>query len=263
MQHRYFRLAALLSSILIFFACSEDKSVSPKILENVAEKVFGTISIENQTHLYVKNDSGGVYLYGYPNHDVIETMLYRTVSAESKKMAEQRLADIELQHEKSDERITIATMINTQPGRLHYTSWYSLEIPNKMVLDVSGVWEDVTIFDMDTTLAVRDVRHNIAIVRQSGSAFVNTLDGDIYMEIALPDSGYCQGKTGGGDIVVRVPRETSATIRLKSREGPVSVNNLKVTNEVNAPGSVEGIIGLGEGEITLETARGSIILSGF
>ncbi|MBN1482426.1 hypothetical protein EH223_10335 [candidate division KSB1 bacterium] len=263
MQQRYLWLAIVLISVLIYFACSEDKSVSPKALENVGEKVFGAISIEQQKHLYVKNDSGGVYIYGYPDQDVIETLLYRTVSAESKKLAEQRLADIELKHDKADDLINIFTTVNTQPGRLRYTSWYSLEIPNKMVLDIHDVWEDINVFDLDTTLMVRDAGHNVSIVRHSGSAQVNTLTGDIYMEIAVPDSGYCVGHTGAGDIVVHLPQETSATIKLVTQDGLISVNNLEVKNEVATPSSFEGLLGLGEGEIILETGRGSIILQGF
>ena len=260
---KYILLLGVLVMLAVFAACSNDEPTAPKPLESVGEKVFDAIEIENQKHISVTNDSGGIYIYGYPNQDVIETLLYRTVSAEAKKLAEQRLGDIELQHRKTENNIDIFATIDTQPGGLNYTSWYSLDMPNNMVVDITAIWDDINIFDMDTTLTVTDAKRNISVVRHSGSTQLTTLAGDIYVEIAMPDSGYCIAETGAGDIVVRVPQETSARIELVSQSGSVTVNNLEVNDQVEQSGSLSGVLGLGEGEITLATNRGAIVLNGF
>ena len=126
--------------------CSQNDTVGPKPLENIGEQVFGSIDMQDQTHINVKNDSGGVYIYGYWNQDIIETMLYRTVSAESRTAAQERLLDVQLQHSRSEETIDIFATINTHPGRLRYSSWYNLELDNKLVLNIQDIPDDITVF---------------------------------------------------------------------------------------------------------------------
>ena len=76
------KIHSIISSLLFllfFFTCSQNDPAGPKPLKNVGEQVFGSIDMDDQTHINVKNDSGGVYIYGYWNQDVIETMLYQAL----------------------------------------------------------------------------------------------------------------------------------------------------------------------------------------
>lgn len=263
MHKRYSFLGMTLLAAL-FIGCATDETSGPKkALERADERLFGAIEFENQRHVSVKNDSGGIYIYGYPNQDVIETLLYRTVAAEDEVTAKNHLGDVELKFDKTDEQVSIYTAVTAPPGRLRYTTWYSLDVPNKMVLTIDKIWDDVTVFDMDTALTVIDAWRNVSIVRHNGSAQVNAVRGDIYLEIAIPEGGICAGQTNEGDIVARIPRDTSAKIKLLSHQGNVVVKNLTLKNEVGGTGALEAVLGLGAGEILLETGRGSIELSGF
>ena len=249
---------------VLFISCSQDDSPSGPILYvSAGEKIFGSIEWNGQKAISVANDSGGVYVYGYLNQQDIATMLYRKVSAAEINDAEARLTDITLDNTSSENQIDIFATIDTAPGQYRYDSFFSLELDRSIAVTLNNVGNDITIFDMDTTLIVNDAAKNVSVVRLTGSCDIQSLEGELYIEMELPEDGFCRGETNLGDIVVRLPKTTSATLTATTDEGTVTVRNLEVNDKVETASSLEGVLGNGNGEIVLHTKVGNIDIQGF
>lgn len=261
---RVWSILLLITMGALLVSCSQDDSpAGPILYVSAGEKVFDSIEWNGQKSVSVANDSGGVYIYGYLNQPDIATLLYRKVSAAEINDAKARLGDISLNSTTSQDHIDIFTTINAKEGQYRYDSFFSLDLDRSIAVTLNNIGDDITVFDIDTTLVVNDAAKNVSLVRQTGSCDIRSLEGELYIEMQLPEDGFCRGLTNLGDIVVRIPKETSATLKATTDEGAVTLRNLDVNDKVESTTSVEGVLGNGDGEIVLHTRLGNIDIQGF
>lgn len=79
----------------------------------------------------------------------------------------------------------------------------------------------------------------------------------------LPTGGECIATADEGRIALQVQSLASARVSLLTGAGNVTVINLSLTNVVQRPGSLTGILGAGAGEIRLATGGGDVVLIGY
>ena len=138
-----------------------------------------------------------------------------------------------------------------------------MEVPYQMLCQIENATEGIYVFDLDSTLFINNAKDNIEIQRHNGSCEINTSKGNISVEIALPDSGFCRCSTSMGDIVMKLPVTTSATVYAKSNEGTVGYTNLTFSSLSQKTDFLSGTLGTGDGEIYLETQKGNIQILSF
>ena len=57
---------------------------------------------------------------------------------------------------------------------------------------------------------------------------VSLSKGDLEVELALPTNGYCRCFNDEGDMIIKIPIETSATLNLHTNSGTISYDNLNI-----------------------------------
>ena len=189
--------------------------------------------------------------------------MYKNIKAATEAIASQYFDDIQLLHNIKDDTLFVSIHINNSNPNVEYACCLSLEIPYQMICLIHDILNGVTVSDLDTTLIVKDLNDDIEVIRQNGSCDLNTCKGDLSIETAIPDSGYCRGYSASGNIHLKIPGTTSATIVAYSHEGTVSYTNLDLEILYHKADSLSARSGSGNGEICLETEKGNIEMVGF
>lgn len=137
----------------------------------------------------------------------------------------------------------------------------SLSVPCSLSCVLDQVAGEIHVSDLDSTLTIKNA-YGVTIQRHMGSCAVSSLKGNVRVEIALPDKGYCRVVADAGDIFLALPANSSAIVTARSSNGTVDYAGLTFSTLQEQYGSVSGMLGTGNGEIRLQTKRGSIHLTG-
>jgi len=98
-----------------------------------------------------------------------------------------------------------------------------------------------------------------ALTFQAGQSVLKTGLGNVNLELDAVRDGSLEVSTSNGSIVLRLPRDASATVRANAVNGRVVVNPpLQVVPGAGAGGEVVAKAGAGKAEIRLSTSNGSI-----
>ena len=144
-----------------------------------------------------------------------------------------------------------------------YVVDYTLEVPARLVPEVSTVNGDVTIESVDNGLTVQVLNGTVTLTDIEGSSEVDIANGDTVAEIRIEDDEVIDLATLNGAISLRIPADTNAELSATVDNGTVSFTGLTLTNELITNNVITGTIGTGEGTIMLNVDNGSITLTGF
>jgi hypothetical protein len=245
-----------------FSGCSKNDSVSPVETKSYSVRELSSIPIEGERSLRIVNRFGGVLVNGYMQ-DGIDTYLFKTVTLTDPSLAQTNLDAIQLTHRTDGDTLSAAVLLNNSQGGADHECWVSLDAPYTMDCVLDSVVQQIRVYNMDGTLDVQNAEAGVEVSSHSGSLRIATRLGDIGMETVFPDSGFCIARTGFGNIVLRIPQSTSATVRAFTRKGIVGFSNLNWTSVAQQADSLSGILAEGHGEILLESQKGNIELIGF
>jgi len=260
---RNIRLGIFLFMIFLVLSCSREEYTAPPTFETYGMREFDGIKLSGEHTLQAQNRIGSIYIYGQVLDDTIMVYIYKTITAESKELAQDHFADIRLKH--SSHNDTLYTSIDPvyHPKIEQYSCALFLTIPYQMTCMIQNTTETVSVSDLNSKLIVKNSNNEIEVIRHVGSCEVNTLEGNISIEVAIPDSGFCRGVTACGNILLKIPDTTSSRLSAYSHSGKVGYSNLTFANTVQKSDSLAGILKDGDGEIYLETKEGDIEIIGF
>ena len=83
--------------ITLLTTCSKDSPIEPIELQEVNTRTFGNVTFTGEKTIKIRNDFGGIILYGINQVDTIGYMLYKIVKAERPKIARDHLDNIILE----------------------------------------------------------------------------------------------------------------------------------------------------------------------
>ncbi|UCE06389.1 MAG: DUF4097 family beta strand repeat protein [bacterium] len=260
---RNIRLCIFLFMIFLVLSCSRENGTEPLTLETYGMREFGGIKLSGEHVIHSQNSIGSIYIDGKVLDDTLLVYIYKTITAESKKLAQDHFSDIRLKHFSLND--TLYTSIDQvyHPKIEQYSCALFLTIPYQMECMIQNTKEKVSVSDLNSKLIVKDSNDEIEVIRHIGSCEVNTLEGNISIEVAIPDSGFCRGITACGDIFLKIPDTTSAKLSAYSHSGKVEYSNLTFANIIQKSDSLAGILEKGSGQIYLETNEGDIQIIGF
>jgi hypothetical protein len=225
--------------------------------------------------------NGTVEISTGTNLDSITIQGERIVESESIADAEEHLQYLNVDISQTSNIILVKTIQPSQSNGRNYIVNYRIEIPNDWEVDVeqingnvdlSGIRGNIRTVVTNGNISVSSCEGNIHTTITNGNSSFSDITGCIWSSIVngnstghitLADSGTCQQSVVNGNLILAIPRFTSAQFSAKTSSGLVNVNNLPLNNAQITTKSVTGTLGTGDGIVNIEAVNGSITVNGF
>jgi len=261
------QLTAIVSMLLIL-ALSSCLVVEP--IDHVSDTNFSAkapfsfdIPVNNQKYIEIEGINGQITISGETGLSSIKIWGERIVQSDSHTDAEEHLENLEVLVSDGHDKITVKT---DQPSVTHgrnYQVIYNIIIPDNWDVAVENVNGQVEIDSLNADVTIGLVNGDVILTNIRGTIITGVTNGTVYGRIILPLNGVCAISSVNGQIQLSIPKATSAALTAKVTNGTVSVTNLSLNNMVSSRNLVSGIIGSGQGTISIESVNGSISVSGF
>jgi Putative adhesin len=136
---------------------------------------------------------------------------------------------------------------------------------------LDGVAGNVDAETMSGEIAARDIDGEVRFKSMSGGLVLadgwldrleaNTMSGQIAADVTLRAGGDVHVSTMSGDVTLRLPEGSDATVRLHSTSGAVRTEfDTLRTTKAPASHTVSGNVGAGTGRVSVSTMSGSVTL---
>jgi len=261
------QLTAIVSMLLIL-ALTSCYVVDP--IDHVSDTNFSAkapfsfdIPVNNQKYIEIESINGQITISGEAGLSSVKIWGERIVQSDSYDDAEEHLENIEVLVSDGHDKIAVKT---EQPSITHgrnYQVIYNIIIPDNWAVVVENVNGQIEIDSLNADIAIGLVNGDVVLTNIRGNITTGVTNGTIYGTITLPLNGVCSMCSVNGQIQLNIPKTTSAALTAKVTNGTVSVTNLALNNMVSSRNSVSGIIGSGQGTISVESVNGTISVSGF
>ena len=259
MRARIILFIKLVSIVLVFSAGCKQESPIQHTLSSYYNTSSGVSAVTDEHVIVVRNPLGMITIFGEGTVDpLVRWYVYKTVQAESEVQAGELFPTITLTMQKSNDTIYVV-LSSTMKDNNVFQSTIRLGIPSNMICRVEQVLGTTSISDLDTSIVVMN-SSDVDVKRLRGSCGISSNEGNISVDIILPVNGKCLINVVKGNILLKTPTTTSASVYLMSKLGTVSVNGLSVTITEQQSAFISGTLGNGSGEIRAETDQGNITL---
>ena len=209
--------------------CSSDTTEPPPVYEATGT-ASGAIPLSGETVLRCVSAKGPVTVRGEGLAGV-RWYLYKYASAPTQEQANAALAQIGVSSATVADTL-VFDVVARPDGEVSYAAAVTLGIPFALACAVDGAAAPVDASDLFRPLRVRGT-DAVTVVRHGASCDVATEHGAVYIEAAVPDSGYCLASTGWGHLELHLPASSSARVwahtaevRLETRKGDIVIRAL-------------------------------------
>ncbi len=269
---RLFKSAALffaisLSSLVALSACdvrvidSDDNVANTNFF--AVESFSFEIAVKNQTRLTLNAINGPVDVIGVAGATTAKIFGERRVESESEADAKAHLKELEVRVTDRQDEISVNTI---QPDNAHgrnYKVVYHLRLPNTWKFSIDQVNGTVAIDSLNNAVSVKLINGSVQLREIFGSVSTELINGQLTGKLDLPVQGTCKMTTVNGQILLTIPKTTTADFSAAVTNGDINLANLSLQNSVSTPQSLRGKLGDGQGTISLSTVNGNISVSGF
>lgn len=241
-----------------FISCNKDDPIVQT--HQYDERASGNLSISPVNAIVVQNQLGPVIIEGSSDTSVVGWFLNKSVTSESQAAANQVFSQILVNLQTSNDTAYVSVQIPS--GTPSCRSLLSLTVPNHTpcilrkvsgTTNVSYLWSSF-VGESVTATTVR---------AQQGDCVLNGSNGDVSVEISLPDSGLCRVLFTTGNITLRIPTTTSSALAAQTGNGTIVHSGLVIGDSARTTHSFTGRLGTGRGNIQLTTGAGNININGF
>ena len=224
---------------------------------------FFEVNISNQIRIGIVGVNGTVDIVGQDGATTVSIRGERRVGSDSVQDAKRHLDELEVQVTDLGDEVLVRTDQPRNTGGRDYVVDYTIALPSDLIVDVALVNGEITIDAIENTVRVDNVNGNVQLTNIVGNAHVTLVNGNIESDVVLPMNGEIDQSTTNGNIILSIPSATSADFSAAVTNGAISTSNLLLSNQVQTPRSLEGMLGSGEGDIALRTVNGAINVHGF
>lgn len=273
MTRRIHFLPVALCLALLALGCGDDPAYN-----RVAEADFDvSFDVTTQTGFDLEGVNGAVTVTGSAATNQITVAGTRRVRSDSQADAENRLLDLQVATTVSQDAILVRTEQPQNTEGRSYEVDYVITLPvdlaihlvtvngnvtvsnAKAGLDVSGVNGNITVSNVDG-LDVTIVNGNVTVT-DAEDINVAVTNGNITFDINPPPGDEVHAATVNGNIVLVISAGASTDIKAIRENGTVTTISLPLTNYSDDGRVFKARLGAGEGQITLQTVNGNIVLS--
>ena len=252
-------MVRILSRMLLFFVIlligCKDNSSQPPDLTTYTNKSYGGTRLTNEKVLVVRNTNGLVNLQGVASTDTLTWYLFKSVQAETEVKGDEKFSYLKLSTQSVGDTLFVDVYSTVNESNLN--CGITLTVPSGLICKIEEAVGNVNVSDLDSVLIIEDAPI-VALTRHNGSCQISGGTGNNSLELSLPENGYCRVKISSGNILLKIPTDESASVYAKSLNGVVSQKGLTITVDEQSSGFLSGKLGLGNGEIRLETSQGNI-----
>jgi hypothetical protein len=247
------------------FSATEDLSVRPR-------------SYHRQ--IVLAGFSGRVELLPSAEED-LKLAITRRAAGRPESECRERISDIRLAIDSvSSASLVVELDVPTPAAELDYGVDIRAQVP-------AGI--EVLVFNVDGPVAGRDLTQSVKVRARNAAVKLERISGDVdvatsdssvtlvpvygsvdvvtsgapvLVTATLPESsGHCRVQSSDGDLTLRVPVATSATVYARTAFGVVSVAGLPMEYARQEPDFVQGILRTGSNEVYLTTSNAGIYIT--
>ena len=211
----------------------------------VAEEFSFEQEVANQTRLVLEATNGTISIAGVAGADVVTVEGTREVHAATVDEAQQALPEVQVNVEEFAEEIVVRTIQPQDNERRNFVVNYEINLPRNLSVLVTSANGNIDVTDID------------------GSVSVQLSNGNVEARVTLPPNGAIEITIANGDTDLFIPVSTSAAFSAAVGNGSIEISNLELQNLVRTSKTAMGVLGEGNGSITLQTGNGRITASGF
>ena len=203
------------------------------------------IDIIEQHSIKLEAINGIIDIVGISNSNSIKVTGEKRVESSSTKDAESHIKELSVNIRDLSEEILVKTEQPEYSGGRSYIVNYNITIPKDLNISVSSANGCVTLNEMLSNVNVK------------------LINGEVDSKVTLPLDGEIELSVINGNIDLDLPMNTSAIFTSKVTSGKISVSNLELHDRIETTNSLFGILGDGQGNISLKTVNGRIWATGF
>jgi DUF4097 and DUF4098 domain-containing protein YvlB len=251
----------MLVVLALLTACNDGGS--PSGPQFVAEEPFAyTVSPAAQSSFTVTGVTGGIDIVGTaPGSEVRIDGIKRT-KAYSRSEAQQRLDDIRIKIEETQDVIAVMTEHPVHSSGVNYEVEYEIWVPNDLNLQVDQVTGAVVIEASRGDVHIRNVTGAVALEGVVGSVDVGVTTGSIAGSIPLGSGDSVDLSVTTGTVALSIPAATSATLKASVVTGTLSFTGLDIVDVDARESVVFCTLGEGDGAINLSSVTGGVSVAG-
>lgn len=261
------RIIATVLSIAIIFSltgCGNEGSPTSSDHEYEATASFEFANpVTSQTKQSIANIAGSVQVVGVIGLDTVYiTGTKRVVSYVSQSDAEDHLSDIQIVTHDQTVRYSVETSQPNSNGQRQYSVDYVVRMPATMALELVQTAGTVDIEGIYGNVVLANVTGGVNLDNLRGNVTATVVTGDLNVDCVVPQGGALTLSSVTGSINLVIPAATSAGFAATVVTGAIALHDLTLNNADISELSVSGVLGLGQGSISLATTTGSIVVTG-
>lgn len=214
------------------------------------------------TRISINNVNGTIEVVGVDSLSSIQVSGEKKVTDQTETEAEDHIGDINIEIDSSDNTFSIITHQPNSSGSRNYEVDYKIYVPIGWKVAVANINGNISVTNISNDVAVDVTNGMVSANSVTGNLETVIQNGNINADIVLPSGDACNLNTTNGQIVLTVPRSTSATVTASVVNGTVSISNLSIVETSASKTHIAGTIGKGESSISLNAVNGTIELNG-
>jgi hypothetical protein len=258
------RKAILLFPVLmfIFFTACDDNSVN-NTRYTATESFEYSFNLENQNMLRMVVLNSEININGVEDLTVISITGEKKVISNNPQDAQEQLEFLELTVSNLTNIIYIETDHPNNSGGREYTVDFEILVPMDFLLNINNVNGTVRIDSLENDIVITLVNGNVIFNDIYGNCFIDIVNGQFIGNIEMPLNGINNIAVVNGLIDLAIPQSTSSEFSATVLNGNISIMNLNMSNQEITENSVTGILGNGDGNISLNVTNGNIEVLGY
>lgn len=164
----------------------------------------------------------------------------REVGAASLADAQAQLPALQVDVQEVGAEVVVRTIQPLTTGGRSYIVNYRIRLPASLAVSIANV------------------NGGLELNGMNGGVDASLVNGQTEARLAVPSGGSVRLKGVNGNIDLHLPLATSAVFSAQVGIGTITLTDLALQNEVRTGTSLRGLLGTGNGTVTLETGNGSI-----
>ena len=251
------------SLAILVVACDDEPTGVSNTDVEVREEFSFDITLANQTRITLLGINGNVVVTGSAGATSFSITGERIVRSESLEDAQEFLEMLEVEVTGLSDEVLVRTLQPQNTGGRQLVVNYEVTIPDDMVADIENINGNMDVTGINNTVGAVTINGNVTLEEIEGSVGAGSVNGNVDAEVTMPTGGFIAMATTNGNVTLEVPTSISAELSATVVNGIVSVIDLTLQNQQSSPTMVTGTLGAGDGDITMVTTNGNVVVRGF
>lgn len=261
---RVLRAAMILVVLITWLGCGDDNKLFDPAIQYEATADFEfAYPVSTQTQLVLTAIYGSIEIVGISGLDSVCIRGTRGgYSFVDSSEASKRLDSLTVTAVSYGRSFTVRTNQPYDLSQRYFIVNYQIRLPREMALDVSQISSTIQIDSMDNMVTIANMFGDVALSNCKGDISASVVSGEIRASCEVVGGGSIDLRTVNGSIALNIPNNTSASLQARAADGIIKLTNLVLNEKEIGTISLTGVLGSGDGSISLSTNKGDIRVTG-